>query len=109
MATHLASIHRVDSSHQELSFLPQARECPETLRQRPTNPDQSLDEGRIRDTLASRRPLPQHNPSVLLHGDFWPGNTLWQDGKLVAVIDWEDARSGDPLIDLAISRLDIRK
>ncbi|HEX6386312.1 MAG TPA: phosphotransferase, partial [Anaerolineae bacterium] len=42
-----------------------------------------------------------------LHGDFWPGNTLWQDGRLVAVIDWEDAKLGDPLVDLAISRLDI--
>jgi aminoglycoside phosphotransferase (APT) family kinase protein len=44
---------------------------------------------------------------VLLHGDYWPGNVLWHDGKIVAVIDWEDARLGDPLIDLAMSRLDL--
>jgi aminoglycoside phosphotransferase (APT) family kinase protein len=44
---------------------------------------------------------------VLLHGDFWPGNVLWREDKLVAVIDWEDAKLGDPLTDLAISRLDI--
>jgi aminoglycoside phosphotransferase (APT) family kinase protein len=57
--------------------------------------------------LESVWPLPQRNTSVLLHGDFWPGNILWRDGTLVAVIDWEDAKLGDPLTDLAISRLDI--
>jgi aminoglycoside phosphotransferase (APT) family kinase protein len=47
------------------------------------------------------------NQPALLHGDFWPGNLLWKDGKLVAVIDWEDAEVGNPLADFAISRLDI--
>lgn len=42
-----------------------------------------------------------------LHGDFWPGNVLWQDGRLAAVIDWEDACCSDPPSDLAISRLDL--
>lgn len=49
----------------------------------------------------------QKNETVLLHGDFWPGNTLWQDGRLVAVIDWEDAALGDPVSDLANCRLEI--
>jgi aminoglycoside phosphotransferase (APT) family kinase protein len=40
-------------------------------------------------------------------GDFWPGNLLWKDGQLVAVIDWEDAKLGDPLADVANSRLEI--
>ncbi len=43
----------------------------------------------------------------LLHGDFWPGNLLWQDGRLAAVVDWEDAATGDPLADLAIARCDL--
>jgi aminoglycoside phosphotransferase (APT) family kinase protein len=43
----------------------------------------------------------------LLHGDFWPGNILWKDDRLVAVIDWEDAAIGDPLSDVANSRLEI--
>jgi aminoglycoside phosphotransferase (APT) family kinase protein len=46
------------------------------------------------------------NASVLLHGDFWPGNLLWRDGALAAVIDWEDAQVGDPLADLGNSRLE---
>ena len=52
-------------------------------------------------------PFSQINAPVLLHGDYWPGNILWRDEQLAAVIDWEDARLGDPLIDLAISRLDL--
>jgi aminoglycoside phosphotransferase (APT) family kinase protein len=51
--------------------------------------------------------LPRHNPAVVLHGDFWPGNILWKDKQLVAVIDWEDAALGDPLADVANSRLEI--
>ncbi len=47
------------------------------------------------------------NKTGLLHGDFWLGNLLWDDDKLVAVIDWEDAKYGDPLLDLANSRLEI--
>lgn len=39
--------------------------------------------------------------SVLLHGDFWPENIMWQDQQIVAVLDWEDAAIGDPLSDLA--------
>jgi aminoglycoside phosphotransferase (APT) family kinase protein len=57
--------------------------------------------------LRRMRPPAQVNRSVLLHGDFWPGNLLWRDGRLVAVIDWEDASIGDPLLDLAVSRLEL--
>ena len=47
------------------------------------------------------------NEAALLHGDYWPGNLLWNEGQLVAVIDWEVAQLGDPLADLCISRLDM--
>lgn len=66
-----------------------------------------MDEERIRAALAPVWPLPARNEPVLLHGDFWPGNVLWRDGRIVAVIDWEEAKLGDPLSDVAISRLDI--
>lgn len=79
LAAMLAEIHRVDLVTTDLSFLP-ARELPHL-------------------TPRDRR--------VLLHGDFWPGNTLWQEGRLVAVIDWEDAAIGDPLADLANARLEL--
>lgn len=44
----------------------------------------------------------------LLHGDFWPENLLWNNGELAAVLDWEDAAVGDPLSDLAASRVEFR-
>ena len=56
--------------------------------------------------LPERVPAPKNRP-VLLHGDFWPGNTLWQDGRLAAVLDWEDAARGDPLADVANARLEL--
>ena len=108
LATHLARIHSIDGSGVDLSFLSESNGgCVELTKSRPMNVDPSLEEARIREALASIPPLAQRNASTLLHGDYWPGNTLWQDDKLAAVIDWEDASLGDPLIDLAISRLDI--
>jgi aminoglycoside phosphotransferase (APT) family kinase protein len=74
---------------------------------RPTKLDDSLEEGRIRNILEPAWPFPHRNPSVLLHGDYWPGNILWHKGRLAGIIDWEDAHVGDPLADLAISRLEI--
>jgi aminoglycoside phosphotransferase (APT) family kinase protein len=77
LAAVLAEIHRVPTA--ALSFLP-TRELSE---------------------------LESRNGPVLLHGDFWPGNTLWRGGRLVAVIDWEDAAIGDPLADIANARLEL--
>lgn len=108
LATHLSRIHAVDCSNLDLSFLPEQEKIyAGRLRERPAKVDEALSEGRIRDTLEAAWPLPQRNKPVLLHGDFWPGNILWKDGQLVAVIDWEDAQLGDPLADLANSRLEI--
>lgn len=45
---------------------------------------------------------------TLVHGDFWPGNLLWRDGALVAVLDWEDVAVGDPLSDVACCHLELR-
>lgn len=108
LAAHLASIHKLDSSKFDLAFLPdQIKKYTLKLRERPAQLDDSLDEGLIRATLEAGWPLPQFNKSGLLHGDYWPGNTLWKNGQLVAVIDWEDAEFGDQLADLANSRLEI--
>jgi aminoglycoside phosphotransferase (APT) family kinase protein len=120
-ATHLASIHQVRptsdlrrhavehrSASIDLSFLPQqAERYAARLRNRPAVVDEALQEGRIRAVLESAWPVPQRNSAALLHGDYWPGNTVWRDGRLVAVIDWEDAEVGDPLADLGNTRLEL--
>lgn len=105
---HLHSIHMVDGTCSDLFFLPKKTDVyAEMLAKRPACVDESIGEGRIRERLEMVWPLPQRNKTVLLHGDFWPGNLLWKDGQLVAVIDWEDAGLGDPLADLANTRLEM--
>ena len=42
-----------------------------------------------------------------MHGDFWPGNVLWNGTEIAAAIDWENAAVGDPLADVATTRLDL--
>ncbi|MBV9790202.1 MAG: phosphotransferase [Chloroflexi bacterium] len=108
MAPQLAQIHALDGIIPELGFLgPIEGRYTQLLANRPATLDAAFDETRIRDTLAAVWPISQHNRVALLHGDFWPGNLLWQAGRLVAVIDWEDAALGDPLADLANTRLEI--
>ncbi len=81
LAAGLAQIHQIDLDQATLFFLPNP----------PPQPDEP----------------PRRNGLALLHGDFWPGNVLWQDGVVAGIIDWEDARLGDPVADVANSRLEI--
>lgn len=107
-AEHLVRIHGANFESLDVTFLPQApAECPEMLRKTSTGLDHTLHEEEIRLAIQSVLPVPRRNKSVLLHGDYWPGNLLWHNGNLAAVVDWEDAMLGDPLIDLSISRLDL--
>ncbi len=38
---------------------------------------------------------------VVLHADLGPDHVLCRDGRVVGVIDWSDARIGDPALDLS--------
>ncbi len=49
-------------------------------------------------TLRRRRPRPL--PLAVVHGDFNPANFLYHQGRVSAIIDWENARIGDPREDL---------
>jgi aminoglycoside phosphotransferase (APT) family kinase protein len=53
----------------------------------------------LADLLAERLPKPR--VPTLVHGDYHYGNMLFQDGRVVAVLDWEIAEIGQPLLDLA--------
>jgi aminoglycoside phosphotransferase (APT) family kinase protein len=107
-AFHLSRIHQMDASRHDLSFLPKLEETVhKILGNRHASPEEAWNEGRIRDALRRVWPWSPVNPDVLLHGDFWPGNLLWKEGRLVSVIDWEDAALGDPLADVANARLEI--
>jgi aminoglycoside phosphotransferase (APT) family kinase protein len=107
MAAELAHIHALPVTP-DLSFLRRRdRSFERDLRVVPERLDETLDEARIRSTLKELWPWEQNNPDALLHGDYWPGNLLWKDGKLTAVLDWEEAELGDPLADIAVARLDL--
>jgi aminoglycoside phosphotransferase (APT) family kinase protein len=100
MARSLAQIHACDPAAMS-GTLPDVHSRVEQLLARPSA------DARIRE-LFRRRGLPRaRNPQRLLHGDFWPGNLLWQGPLLSGVIDWADAGLGDPLLDLSISRLEL--
>lgn len=49
-------------------------------------------------TLRRKRPRPLRLSVV--HGDFNPANFLYKNGKVSALIDWENSRIGDPREDL---------
>jgi aminoglycoside phosphotransferase (APT) family kinase protein len=105
MATGLAEIHQMDAAQPAVASL--SKYTPIAVRQR--GHDQAsrvMDVGAVQ-ALLDEAPLPQRNRSTLLHGDYWAGNVVWKDGRIAGVIDWEEARVGDPVIDVAISRLDI--
>ena len=40
-------------------------------------------------------------PPVLVQGDTGPGNFMYRDGRVTAVVDWELAHLGDPMDDIA--------
>jgi aminoglycoside phosphotransferase (APT) family kinase protein len=106
MAEQLARIHRARLDG--LAFLPRRDDTiARHLAQPPERLDASLDEAKLRGALAERWPFERHNADALLHGDFWPGNLLWRDERLVAVLDWEEAEVGDPLSDVSVTRLDL--
>ena len=50
--------------------------------------------------LDARLPRPSE-PAVLVHGDAGPGNFLFEDGRMTALLDWELAHIGDPMEDIA--------
>lgn len=50
--------------------------------------------------LQLRRQRPRPLPLVVVHGDFNPANFLYQDGRVTALIDWENTHIGDPREDL---------
>jgi aminoglycoside phosphotransferase (APT) family kinase protein len=62
---------------------------------------------RLRTTRAEAMGSLRAQEPVYLHHDYWPGNTLWKDERLVAVVDWEGGVIGDPAIDVACCAFDI--
>lgn len=57
----------------------------------------------VHDLLPTIQPV----PPALMHVDYWLGNILWQNQRITAVLDWEEASFGDPGYDVAYLRLEL--
>jgi aminoglycoside phosphotransferase (APT) family kinase protein len=53
---------------------------------------------RVRERLLEC--MPPSPPPGLVHGDYQPGNVLYEGGRLTGIIDWELASIGSPLLDV---------
>ena len=50
---------------------------------------------------------PPPGASCLIHRDYHPGNTLWERGRLVGVVDWNFGSWGPPSVDLGYMRVNL--
>lgn len=110
MADLLADIHGLDVTDGSLAALPRHLDRMQgwvitDLTRR--EPDPSLREDLVRRHLDQHWP-PAPSEMCLLHADYFPGNIVWDGDAIAAVIDWESAALGDPMADIATTRLDLR-
>lgn len=108
----LAALHSVDWRAKRLDFLGVPRDpadpagleierCRETLARIALRPYPLLNE--VIAWLDERRP---RSPQLcLIHDDYRMGNFIWRDGRIAALLDWERAFLGDPMADVAFSRI----
>jgi hypothetical protein len=74
----------------------------EGIRMRGTAPDGSMDPLLRLSTDWLERNVPDYEgPVVLVQGDTGPGNFMYADGRVTAVVDWELSHWGDPMDDIA--------
>jgi aminoglycoside phosphotransferase (APT) family kinase protein len=105
----LARVHRLDPRTLHLpSFGPvksarqHALERIEGIRWRGTAPDGSVEPLLRLSVDWLERNVPEYDePTVVVQGDTGPGNFMYEDGKVTAVVDWELSHFGDPMDDIA--------
>ena len=106
----LARIHTVPCASAAADFLLDAKaEATWPLRSR-TVPDYMQthpDGAAVWHMAQALSPNLQPVQPTLVHIDYWPGNVLWDQGQITAVVDWEEAAYGDPAIDVAYCRMEM--
>ncbi len=110
LAQTLGKIHAAPLNEDELTILTDQRDDLIRLLDRDAPPSVLAEEPGGTEVWAMMRRLwPTIEPvtPTIVHGDFWPGNTLWLRGRLSAVVDWEQPRRGDPSQDVACCRQDL--
>jgi hypothetical protein len=106
---HLAALHRIDPATLDLpGFAPvtsapdavvhELDEWEQIIERRGGDPEPAL----VFALDWLRRSIPSYEvPVVLVQGDTGPGNFMYADGRVVAVVDWELAHLSDPMDDIA--------
>lgn len=110
LATTLAKIHSVPCDAETRGFLLDANsEATWFLRSGvvPDYMDAHPDGAAAWQMMHDLLPVMQPVPPALVHIDYWLGNVLWDQGRITAVVDWEEAAYGDPGIDVAYCRMDM--
>ena len=105
LARNLAKLHSLPID--TLDFLPDDRAHVDERIQRQL----PIEDWLLRDVCSAVRDgwpaVARTEPLTLVHGDFWPGNTVWHRGRLSGVVDWEMAGLGYAARDVATCRCDL--
>ncbi|MCB8976146.1 MAG: phosphotransferase family protein [Ardenticatenaceae bacterium] len=106
----LAKIHAIPLTENDLRFMLDGNDevvwflrHEKTKEEMFTHPDGRITWQAVYDLL----PTIQPTPPALMHIDYWLGNILWQEGRITAVLDWEEASYGNPGYDVAYLRLEL--
>jgi aminoglycoside phosphotransferase (APT) family kinase protein len=104
----LAKLHSVDAADIAMSGLGPVKSLQEHVEDELTIWEQLYRHAALTDPLIEFSiSWLRHNvpivpaPVVIVHGDAGPGNFLFFDGRLSAIIDWELSHLGDPMEDFA--------
>jgi aminoglycoside phosphotransferase (APT) family kinase protein len=105
----LAALHSLDPRELVLPGFPEPTTVPDMVRHELDEWDHIIEQrgGPVDPQLVFaldwlRRNIPSADvPVVLVQGDTGPGNFMYANGKVIAVVDWELAHFGDPMDDIA--------
>lgn len=104
----LAYLHRIDVGALDIPSLGSAGPVPGHLRSELANMRERVAAYGKPAPLVSfcidwlERNIPDYDgPTVLVQGDTGPGNFMYGDGTVTAIVDWELAHFGDPMDDIA--------
>ncbi|GAA0762268.1 hypothetical protein FHS52_002965 [Erythromicrobium ramosum] len=104
----LAALHRLDARHPVFAKLGNGNEQPSQRISQNLAKWSADNRAMVRDPIfevalqwLSQNVPDDVGPSVVLHGDAGPGNFLFKDDRIAAIVDWELTHLGDPMEDLA--------
>jgi aminoglycoside phosphotransferase (APT) family kinase protein len=109
LARVMLSIHAVTPETHDLSWLPgfsRDEIATELEELRPEAEKAGALARRVHAALVSNLNDVAWPEPCLIHEDFWPGNTVWFRERLIGVIDWVNAKVGDPRCDVTQCAID---